>query len=112
MGRPDSAPEARPERVVDRRVTLRGADRTYTLNLDTNAQCRIEAATGLPSYGAVLDAIRQGNVSVLRTWVHEGLIDPPDQSLEQVGAIIDDVGGMEMFTASITKAKKGKRRRG
>lgn len=94
---------------MDRRITLRGADRDYVLLLDTNAQCRIEDVTGL-MYPMVLDAIRRGHRTVLRQWVRASLIDPPEQTLDQVGAIIDDVGGYEVLTAGFQQAKQAARK--
>lgn len=115
MGWADPETETQSRRqIVDRRVRMHGVDRVYVLCVDSNAQCRIEAATGLP-YPVVIQAIRSGHVTMLRHWVHQTLLDPADQTLDQVGAIIDDIGGLEVFAAGMrgaTKRPKTRRRRG
>lgn len=89
-----------------------GANRSYTLLLDTNTQCRIEAVTGL-AYSAVLDQMRLGNMTVTRIWLQTALLDPPQPTLEETGRILDDIGGVGVIQAGIRDGKrrrKGKRR--
>jgi hypothetical protein len=88
---------------------LYGVDRSYTICPDLNSQCRVESVTGL-TYPVILDAIRAGNRTVLRQWLQAVLVDPADQTLDQVGEIIDDVGGSEVFAVSVRQAAK--RRKG
>lgn len=76
-------------------TTLQGADRTYQVDfVGTNAKCRIEDASGLTYYEV---AVRLGgskpSATLARKVFHAALVDPPNVSLEEAGAILDDIGG-------------------
>lgn len=76
-------------------VTFTGASgQSYTLNFGTNAACRIEAATNR-SYDEVMAELRgtAPKVTTIREWVRASLVAPKDVSLDDVGNIIDDLGG-------------------
>lgn len=73
----------------------------YTISFGTNAWCRLEDNTGRTAADA-LDELRGTNSSmrVLRQFVQAVLVVPKDPSLEQVGDIIDDLGGATWIRAS------------
>lgn len=97
-------------------IELHGATRIYRADFAaTNAKCDVEEATGL-RYSEVLRELRRRRpkVSILRAFVRAALLDPPDATPEEVGAIIDDIGGQAAIQAAIepaTQRRKGKAQR-
>ena len=73
-------------------VTVKAGDKEYTLRLDFNASCELEAATGKSSF-ALAKAMEEPTASLVRAmlWAclrrhHRNL------SLDEVGDIISDIG--------------------
>lgn len=76
-------------------ITVKGGDdRTYTLNFGVNAMCRLEELTGRP-YHEVMREMQSGlpRMATIRQFLQAGLVDPRPESAEQVGTIIEDIGG-------------------
>jgi len=91
-------------------IVLKGASRSYTLNIaSTNAICRLEETTGL-SYRDVLAALarKRPKVLLLREFLRVALVDPVNVTADEAGEILDDIGG----AAVIQAAAKGAKRRG
>ncbi len=84
------------------RFDLKGADgAVYTLELGTNTFCRLEEMTGTP-WTESLEELQGGKarMTLLRQFVMASLASEP-ASLEDVGRIIDDIGGIEVIAAAI-----------
>jgi len=64
------------------------------MTFGVNAWCRLEDLTGRTSVD-VIDELRgeQASMRTLRQFVKATLVDPKDASLDEVGDIIDDLGG-------------------
>lgn len=95
-------------------VTLRGAEHSYEVDLSgTNVMCRIEAATGL-AYEDALSALtaKRPRVSLLREFLRCALVTQTEVSLEEVGAILDDIGGAAVVQAAVRAARTPRGRRG
>lgn len=80
-------------------IELTGADGVvYRFNFGTNTFCRMEDATGL-SYIEVLQRLRnKPTMTFLRTLFQAALVSHQTASLEDVGVILDDVGGPAFLT--------------
>lgn len=82
---------------------IKGETRTYLVNFGTNAQCRVEDATG-KTFNEALKAISAPDspVKAFRQFFRCVLVDPVGESVsdEEVGTIIDDVGGWEVLQAA------------
>lgn len=80
--------------------TIKGESRSYLVNFGTNAACRVEDATG-KTFGAVVKAISAPDapVKLFRQFFQCVLVDPHGSALsdEEVGTVIDDVGGWEVL---------------
>jgi hypothetical protein len=91
-------------------VTLRGVDRTYTLNFaSTNAICRLEESTGL-SYAQVLGhlARKRPKLALLRAFIQAALVDPANVSDDEAGMILDDIGGALVLREAARGLRKGR----
>lgn len=83
-------------------VRLKGEAESYVFNFGTNAACRVEEATG-KTYGEVIAALNvtHPSVSLIRSFLKACLVNPANASDEQVGHMIDDIGGWEMVQAAV-----------
>lgn len=83
-------------------VQLQGeSGATYTLNFGVNAMCRLEELDPQQrTYQDVLREMQTGRPSMrtIRAVVAAGLVEPTNQTVEQVGAIIEDFGGVLVVT--------------
>lgn len=87
-------------------VELKGAeDRTYRLNFGTNAMCRLEDLDGR-SYHEVLAELHTGKprMKTLRAFMQAALVDPAQATADQVGTIIEDIGGAPVILAAFVKS--------
>jgi hypothetical protein len=66
----------------------------YTLETGTNAWCRVETITGR-RLADVLDELRgeYAPMSLLRQFMQGLIVEPNNPTLDDVGDIIDDMGG-------------------
>jgi hypothetical protein len=78
-------------------VEFTGASGTvYSFNFGTNAACRLEEAIDRSYDDAMLELKGQSpRVSLVRQWVKAALVTPDPVTItnEQVGDLIDDIGG-------------------
>lgn len=79
----------------------------YTLNFGVNAMCRLEEldAKGR-TYHEVLLEMRTGRPSMrtIRQVVAAALVDPANQTVEQVGTIIEDIGGVLVVLSAFVQS--------
>jgi hypothetical protein len=89
-------------------VILSGNDgRSYTLNFGVNAMCRLEDLDPQKrTYREVLLEMQTGRPSMrtVRTVVAAALVEPKDQTLEQVGDVIEDIGGVLVVLGAFVKS--------
>jgi len=82
--------------------------RDYPFSFGTNAMCRVEKLSGAP-IGVIFATLSTGEppIVLLRQFVQGTLVLTPMPSEEEVGDIIDDLGGMStallLISAAMTK---------
>lgn len=85
-------------------VQLKGSDdKVYTLNFGVNAMCRLEDQDDRGrSYQDLLDEMRTGKPSMrtVRALAAAALVEPKNATLEQVGEILEDIGGPLVLLAA------------
>lgn len=91
-------------------VTLQGGDRAYQVCFDTNAWCRLEEATGRPYPELVRQLLSDGPLpgKLVLQFLQAGLVDPPNASMDDVGLIVDDLGGLGVVTAGLRSGATNK----
>ncbi len=88
-------------------VSFTGSSGTvYQLDFGTNAKCRLEEAIGADlTFDDVVVELRSArpHVTRVRQYVKASLIEPNGETLtlEQVGDIIDDLGGFEFVLVGL-----------
>ena len=90
---------------TDRVITLHGDRQAYALECgSTNAFCRLEAVTGQP-YREVLAELRtaRAKAQTVHAFLAAALIHP-EVSPDQVGPIVDDLGGLMVVRAVLREA--------
>jgi hypothetical protein len=77
----------------------------YRLNFGANAMCRAEEATG-KTFGQVMAEMNQPHPSItlVRQLMGAVLVEPEGQTPEQVGNILDDIGGAEAVVLAFKQA--------
>ncbi len=83
-------------------IELKGITGTYAINVGTNALCRLEEATG-KGFTEVLAELQQPSprITLIRQFIRATLVIPPKPSLEEAGAIMDDIGGIAVIAAAL-----------
>lgn len=84
-------------------IEIKSGETTYVLNYGSNAACRLESEMPDRSYGDVLDELRGPNprVSTIREFVKAALVSPAGLSLDQVGDVIDEIGGWALVLVGL-----------
>lgn len=89
-------------------VVLSGnSGQSYTLAFGTNWLCRLEELSGRHPY-ELLEALKAPDwrVTTLRQVVSAALVSMKDATLDQVGDVIDDMGGAAIVRASFVAKPK------
>jgi hypothetical protein len=86
-------------------VEFAGTHGRYVLNFGANAMCRAEEATG-KTFGQVIADLNQPHPSItlVRQFVGAVLVEPEGQTPEQVGNLLDDIGGAEAVILAYKQA--------
>jgi hypothetical protein len=86
-------------------VQVTGATgKTYTFNFGMNSACALEEAIGDErTYPEIMRELQgpRPRVNTVRQFVKASLVDPVHATLEQTGAIIDDLGGYLVILAAL-----------
>lgn len=99
-------------------ITVTGiSGRSYRITFGTNAMCRLEDqfnATRAPEDALGCDEIMlliltrpRVLIREIRLFVQSCLVDPPSPSLDETGAIIDDMGGPAVFVKALPMVNLG-----
>ncbi len=86
----------------ERAIEING--RTYVIKLTTSAMAELEDACSTPdrllTFPQILERVMRGSVKYLRLYVWAALLDKhPDITVAEVGALIDEAGGVSGFEA-------------
>lgn len=90
-------------------IELKGERQTYKVDFGTNAMCRLEEGDKAGrSCAEILDAILSTpsvRIATVRQLVQALLVEPLNPSLDETGAIIDDVGGPAIFILALRQSR-------
>ncbi|HEX8030272.1 MAG TPA: hypothetical protein VF491_17480 [Vicinamibacterales bacterium] len=87
---------------------------TYTLNFGVNAMCRIEEKDlQQRTYNLIVAEMQTGHPSMrtVRTVMAGALVSPANQTVEQAGEIVEDIGGIAIVIAAFTQTRTSADRR-
>jgi hypothetical protein len=76
----------------------------YRFNFGTNACCRVETITGI-SYVEVVSQLKVAapHVALVRQFVKGTIVQPIGLTDDQIGDLIDDMGGWGVIVSSLRK---------
>ena len=88
-------------------VTFEAGGRTYTLVLDLNAMTTVEGHFSTPEVHVplpvILDHMNRGSVTHMRVFLWAALHEKhPELTLEEVGRLVTQAGGLAAFTEKVT----------